>query len=152
MRETAFAVLADHLCPAHRHVDAERFDRFERRQHAVDLLRPLKRAGLDYWQHVDIVHWDNLDAFLRARDERHLFFFTTKVKRSYIEASFQPGDYLIFGRETRGLPEEILSLYNDRCYTVPMKNPNIRSLNLAMTAGIVLYEAIRQIDLHGECL
>jgi tRNA (cytidine/uridine-2'-O-)-methyltransferase len=112
----------------------------------------LKRAGLDYWEHVDIVHWENLDAFLRAQDERKLFFFTTKVKRSYIEASFQPGDCLIFGRETKGLPEEILSLYYDRCYTVPMKNTNIRSLNLAMTAGIVLYEAIRQISLHGECL
>ena len=112
----------------------------------------LKRAGLDYWEHVTIVHWDNLEAFLRAQDERRLFFFTTKVKRSYIEASFQPGDYLIFGRETKGLPEEILSLYNDRCYTVPMRNSNIRSLNLAMTAGIVLYEAIRQIGLHGKSI
>jgi tRNA (cytidine/uridine-2'-O-)-methyltransferase len=112
----------------------------------------LKRAGLDYWEHVTIVHWDNLEAFLRAQDERRLFFFTTKVKRSYIEASFQPGDYLIFGRETKGLSGEILSLYNDRCYTVPMRNSNIRSLNLAMTAGIVLYEAIRQIGLRGECL
>ncbi len=104
----------------------------------------LKRAGLDYWQFVDIVYWDNLDDFLQAQDERRLFFFTTKVKRSYTAAVFPPGAFLIFGRESKGLPAEILSLYEDRCYTLPMANSNIRSLNLAMTAGIVLYEAIRQ--------
>ena len=119
----------------------------------LHLIRPLgfstadkhlKRASLDYWQFVDIVFWDDLDAFLQAQDERRLFFFTTKVKRSYTEASFRPGDYLIFGRESKGLPKDILSLYHDRCYTLPMENSHIRSLNLAMTAGIVLYEAIRQ--------
>lgn len=105
----------------------------------------LKRAGLDYWEHVQIVHWDNLDAFLQAQDERKLFFFTTKVKRSYTAASFSQGDYLVFGRETQGLPADILTLYTDRCYTIPMENSHIRSLNLAMSAGIVLYEAIRQV-------
>jgi tRNA (cytidine/uridine-2'-O-)-methyltransferase len=104
----------------------------------------LKRAGLDYWQHVDIRHWQNLDAFLQVQDERELFFFTTKVSRVYSDAQFNPGCFLIFGKETKGLPEEILRLYHDRCYTLPMANPNIRSLNLAMTAGIVLYEALRQ--------
>lgn len=104
----------------------------------------LKRAGLDYWQFVDIVHWKDIDTFLAAQDERRLFFFTTKVKRSYTEAAFSPGDFLIFGRESKGLPADILSLYNDRCFTLPMASSNIRSLNLAMTAGIVLYEAIRQ--------
>jgi len=106
----------------------------------------LKRAGLDYWRFVDIKYWDSLDQFLAAQAETRLFFFTTKVTRSYTEASFIPGDFLVFGRETKGLPEEILSLYHDRCYTLPMTNPNIRSLNLAMTAGIVLYEALRQRD------
>jgi len=104
----------------------------------------LKRAGLDYWQHVDIRHWDNLDIFLRAQKELELFFFTTKVAKVYSDAQFTPGCFLIFGKETKGLPEDILRLYRDRCYTLPMENPNIRSLNLAMTAGIVLYEAIRQ--------
>ena len=70
---------------------------------------------------------------------------TTKTTKSYTEARFQPGDLLIFGKETKGLPEDILKLYSDRCYTIPMSNSNIRSLNLAMTAGIVLYEALRQI-------
>ena len=62
----------------------------------------------------------------------------------YNEAKFQPGSYLVFGKETKGLPEEIIALYRDRCYTIPIKNKNIRSLNLAMCAGIVLYEALRQ--------
>ncbi|HHD56682.1 MAG TPA: tRNA (uridine(34)/cytosine(34)/5-carboxymethylaminomethyluridine(34)-2'-O)-methyltransferase TrmL, partial [Desulfobulbaceae bacterium] len=98
------------------------------------------------WQFVSIRHWQNLDEFLEACDEQNLFFFTTKTTRSYVEASFHPGSFLIFGKETKGLPEEILALYKERCYTIPMQNPNIRSLNLAMSAGIILYEALRQID------
>jgi tRNA (cytidine/uridine-2'-O-)-methyltransferase len=104
----------------------------------------LKRAGLDYWQHVDIRHWDTFERFLQAQKELELFFFTTKVTRLYSSAQYNPGCFLIFGKETKGLPAEVLHLYRDRCYTLPMQNPNIRSLNLAMTAGIVLYEAIRQ--------
>lgn len=104
----------------------------------------LKRAGLDYWRFVEIKYWDNFDQFLAAQAESKLFFLTTKTTTPYTKARFSPGDFLIFGRETKGLPEEILHLYHDRCYTLPMVNPNIRSLNLAMTAGIVLYEALRQ--------
>jgi tRNA (cytidine/uridine-2'-O-)-methyltransferase len=120
----------------------------------LDLVHPLgfkvddkhlKRAGLDYWPQVTINHWENFDIFLQEHDEQRLFFLTTKTNRIYTEARFQPGDMLIFGKETKGLPEDILRLYSDRCYTIPMSNPNIRSLNLAMTAGIVLYEALRQI-------
>lgn len=107
----------------------------------------LKRAGLDYWQHVQIKHWPDLDSFLAAQDERNLYFFTTKVARNYTDAPFKGGDFLLFGKETKGIPEDILRLYQDRCYTLPMANPNIRSLNLAMTAGIVLYEALRQINI-----
>jgi len=119
----------------------------------LDLVHPLgfsaddkhlKRAGLDYWPYVTIRHWDNLDAFLAAHDERNLFLFTTKVDRPYFEAEFVPGSLLVFGKETKGLPQEIIELYKDRCYTIPMNNRHIRSLNLAMCAGIVLYEAIRQ--------
>ncbi len=104
----------------------------------------LKRAGLDYWQHVVIHHWPNFEDFLTAQDELQLFFFTTKVTRIYTTARFNPGCFLIFGKETKGLQEDILQLYQDRCYTLPMQNSHIRSLNLAMTAGIVLYEALRQ--------
>ncbi len=121
----------------------------------LDLIHPLgfktddkhlKRAGLDYWQHVTIKHWDNFDSYLQAQPEKRLFFFTTKTDRPYYRASFSAGDHLIFGKETKGISEEILALYQDRCYTIPMGNKNIRSLNLAMSAGIVLYEALRQLD------
>ena len=110
----------------------------------------LKRAGLDYWPYVEIKYWENLDAFLAATDERKLFLFTTKVERPYFEAIFSPGSYLVFGKETKGLPEETIALYKDRCYTIPMKDDRIRSLNLAMCAGIVLYEAIRQTQAGAE--
>ncbi len=121
----------------------------------LDLVHPLgfstddkhlKRAGLDYWPHVNIKHWPNFEQFLESQKEEKLYFFTTKVQSPYYKATFSPGDCLVFGRETRGLPEEILALYHDRCYTIPMSNPHIRSLNLAMSAGIVLYEALRQVQ------
>lgn len=105
----------------------------------------LKRAGLDYWRFVTIKYWDNFDSFLETVPEEHLFFFTTKVDTPYTKAQFSSGDYLIFGKETKGLPNSVLNLYHDRCYTLPMANHNIRSLNLAMTTGIVLYEALRQL-------
>ncbi len=109
--------------------------------------KAVRRAGLDYWQFVSIVTWDSFDQFLKAQDERRLFFFTTKVADSYYKAEFMPGDFLVFGKETKGLPEDILELYHDRCYTIPMSNPNIRSINLAMASAIVLYEAIRQQEI-----
>lgn len=122
----------------------------------LDLVHPLgfkvddkhlKRAGLDYWEHVTVRHWESLDDVLATGDEQKIFFFTTKVNRPHYHAEYPSGSYLIFGKETKGLPEETIALYHDRCYTIPMKNRNIRSLNLAMCAGIVLYEALRQ----NEC-
>jgi tRNA (cytidine/uridine-2'-O-)-methyltransferase len=106
--------------------------------------KQLKRAGLDYWKHVNIVYWESFDEFLAAQDEKKLYFFSKKTDKPYTEATFKPGDFLIFGRETKGLPEEVIKLYKDRCYTIPMSNTNIRSLNLANSASIVLYEALRQ--------
>lgn len=105
----------------------------------------LKRAGLDYWKYVDVVHWQSLDDLLASASEDSLKFFTTKTTRQYTDATYHPGDFLIFGKETKGLPEEIRTLYEELCFTLPMENKNIRSLNLAMTAGIVLYEALRQL-------
>ena len=104
----------------------------------------LKRAGLDYWRFVEIIYWESFEAFLEEQPEKRLHFLSKKVSRPYYKAVFQPGDYLVFGKETKGLPEEIIDLYHDRCLTLPMSNSNIRSLNLAMAAGIVLYEALRQ--------
>jgi len=106
--------------------------------------RMLKRAGLDYWPYVKIVHWESLERFLEAQDERRLHFLTKKVSRRYTEVRFKPGDFLVLGKETKGLPQEIIELYHDRCCSIPMTNPNIRSINLAQAAAVVLYEAIRQ--------
>lgn len=104
----------------------------------------LKRAGLDYWQFVQIVYWDSFDAFLASHAAEKMFFLSKKVDRPYTEARFEPGDFLVFGKETKGLPQDILQRYPDRCYTIPMSNPNIRSINLGMAVSVVLYEAIRQ--------
>ncbi|MFZ5774792.1 MAG: tRNA (cytidine(34)-2'-O)-methyltransferase [Thermodesulfobacteriota bacterium] len=106
--------------------------------------RALKRAGLDYWKFVQIVYWESFDHFLASQEETRLHFFTTKVERLYTAVRYQPGDFLVFGRETKGLPEETIALYPDRCATIPMSNPNIRSINLGMAAAVVLYEALRQ--------
>ena len=106
--------------------------------------RHLKRAGLDYWPYVSIRHWPDLDTYLEAQDEERLFFLSKKANQPFWQCRFRPGDHLVFGKETKGLPDEILELYADRSYAIPMTNPRIRSLNLAMAAGIVLYEALRQ--------
>ena len=106
--------------------------------------RYLKRAGLDYWPHVKIVYWDNIESFMADHYLENLHFLSKKARKTYPECRFLPGDYLVFGKETKGLPPYILENLPQRCYRIPMTNPNIRSLNLAMACGIVLYEAIRQ--------
>jgi len=105
--------------------------------------RQLKRAGLDYWDDVDLKVWDSLDALLKSkRADDRCFFVTTKATRAYWEVKFRPGDFLVFGRETKGLPEDLLATHASDCITIPMEGA--RSLNLATAVGIVLYEAIRQ--------
>jgi tRNA (cytidine/uridine-2'-O-)-methyltransferase len=105
--------------------------------------RQLKRAGLDYWDDVDLKVWDSLDALMNSkRAGERCFFVTTKTKRAYWDTQFRAGDFLIFGRETKGLPESLLAEHENNCITIPMEGA--RSLNLATAVGIVLYEAIRQ--------
>lgn len=106
--------------------------------------RTLKRAGLDYWDEVVLHrHIDLSDLHAKFPDQRAVYL-TTKAKRPYTDWRFEMGDFLVFGPETRGLPEDLLAANPDSCLTIPMSNPNVRSLNLATSAGIVLYEAIRQ--------
>jgi tRNA (cytidine/uridine-2'-O-)-methyltransferase len=105
--------------------------------------RQLKRAGLDYWDDVDLKVWESLEELLTAkRADNRFYLVTTKTRRAYWDVKFRPGDYLIFGRETKGLPESLLAAHASDCITIPMEDA--RSLNLATAVGIVLYEAIRQ--------
>lgn len=106
--------------------------------------KTLRRAGLDYWDSVDVRVWSSLAVFEEAQPPGARYhYLTTRSSRPYFEAAFQPGDYLVFGRETRGLPEPLLQARAEHCLTIPMR-PETRSLNLATAVGIVLYEAIRQ--------
>ena len=107
--------------------------------------RALKRAGMDYWQHVIWHAWPNWPALRAAHPDARFHFLTTKTDRCYTSAKFAPGDFLVFGRETKGLPESLLRENEPHCLTIPTANPNVRSLNLATAAAIVLFEALRQV-------
>ncbi len=107
----------------------------------------LKRAGMDYWEQVRVTLWESwgdLHAARLADGAARYFLLTTKTDRPYYGQAFAPGDYLVFGRETRGLPESLLAAESERLLTIPMA-PAARSLNLATAAGIVLFEAMRQV-------
>ncbi|WP_456381243.1 tRNA (cytidine(34)-2'-O)-methyltransferase [Hydrogenimonas sp.] len=103
----------------------------------------LKRAGLDYWHKLAPTIWPSLDAFLAAHGRERLWLATTKTEKPWFEADFEPGDWLLFGSETTGLPESLREKYVDRCITIPM-TPEGRSLNISISVGIVAYEAVRQ--------
>ncbi|XHR30304.1 MAG: tRNA (cytidine(34)-2'-O)-methyltransferase [Chthoniobacteraceae bacterium] len=105
--------------------------------------KTLKRAGLDYWKETRVVLWDSFPQLQAAHPEGRFWYLTTKVERPYYEESLQPGDFLVFGRETKGLPEPLLHAHPERCLTIPMTSKT-RSLNLATSVGIVLFEGMRQ--------
>ena len=106
--------------------------------------RSLRRAGLDYWKEVHVMVWENFEDFCASRPpEARNFFLTTKSQKPYYQTQFCPGDALVFGRETKGLPESLLAANAANCLTIPMSQQT-RSLNLSVSVGIVLYEAIRQ--------
>ena len=112
--------------------------------------RELKRAGLDYWKDVQVRVWESFAELQGAQPAgARYFFLTTKTRRAYWEAAFRDGDFLVFGRETKGLPETLLAANLEWLLTIPM-TPQARSLNLATAVGIVLYEAVRQGKLMVE--
>lgn len=106
--------------------------------------RAVRRAGLDYWPEVELARHRDLEALRDALPSARFLYLTTKVERSYIDFQFAPGDCLVFGPETRGLSEELLKANPLDCLTIPMLNPKVRSLNLATSVAVVLYEALRQ--------
>ena len=107
--------------------------------------KSLQRAGLDYWHELNPVLHEDISEIYAAFPQDRIFLCTTKSELSYTDLSYQPGDVFVFGPESRGLPEPLLEADSRQCITIPMSNA-IRSLNLANSVGIILYEAVRQIN------
>ena len=107
--------------------------------------RTLKRSGLDYWDEVKLERHLDMEHLVESLPDSRFIYFTTKAERRYSDWSYKASDCLVFGPETRGLPEDLLRENWDRCLTIPMPNERVRSLNLSTSVGIVLYEALRQI-------
>lgn len=103
----------------------------------------LKRAGLDYWHLLDVTYYENINDFFEKNKNGRFFYSTTKAPKSYTEVSFEDEDFILFGKETKGLPEELLYKDRERCIRIPMID-EARSLNLSNSVAIVLYEALRQ--------
>ena len=110
--------------------------------------RTVKRAGLDYWHLVTITHYDNLDDFFEKTKGGRYFFATTKAPNRYSDVEYKDGDYILFGKETKGLPEELLQKHRESCVRIPMID-EARSLNLSNAAAIIAYEALRQNDFEN---
>ena len=106
----------------------------------------VKRAGLDYWKHLQVVRHKNVDIFLKSLSPKDpIIFFSTKSKNCFFEQKFKKGSYLIFGSETKGLGAKILNTYKKNTFQIPQYDDRVRSLNLANAASIAVYEAIRQL-------
>lgn len=110
--------------------------------------KAVKRAGMDYWKDLDVTEYDGYEDFLAKNPNAKIYFATTKAKRRYTDVEFEKDCYIMFGKESAGIPEEILVDNPDTCIRIPM-NEGIRSLNLSNSAAIVLYEALRQQDFGG---
>ena len=123
----------------------------------LHLIRPLgfdisekavKRAGLDYWHMVEVIDYENLADFFARNQVHNMWCLSTKAPRAYTEATFRDGDFLFFGKETKGLPEDFLEQHRESCIRLPMRK-DARSLNLSNAVAITVYEALRQLDFPG---
>ncbi len=103
----------------------------------------LKRSGLDYWNELNVQYYENYEDFLEKTGMNDIFFATTKAERLYSDVHYNPDSYIMFGKESAGIPEDILIKNREKCIRIPML-PDKRSINLSVSAGIVLYEALRQ--------
>ncbi|NBH24839.1 tRNA (cytidine(34)-2'-O)-methyltransferase [Lachnospiraceae bacterium] len=105
--------------------------------------KEIRRAGMDYWEHLDVTRYMNFDEFKSMHPDAKIWMATTKARQTYSEVSYGPDDFIMFGKESAGIPEELLVDYEKTCIRIPML-PQIRSLNLSNSVAIVLYEALRQ--------
>ena len=107
----------------------------------------LRRAGMDYWQHLDVTEYENWDDFLERNPQAEMVFFSTKGDRSYWDLDYPDGLYLVFGNEGHGLPEDFYTRYSSQLCTIPMPGDHSRSLNLANSVALGIYEGLRQAEL-----
>ena len=110
--------------------------------------RTLKRAGLDYWDKLDVTYYENYEDFLEKNPDAEMYFFTSKAKKFYSSVDYPEGVYLVFGRETSGLPAHITEANSDRTVRIPMRS-NVRCLNLSNAVAIAVYEVLRAWDFDG---
>lgn len=110
--------------------------------------KEIKRAGMDYWERLDVTRYMNFQEFREKHPNAKIWMATTKARQLYTEASYGADDYIMFGKESAGIPEEILLEYRETCIRIPML-PGIRSLNLSNSVAVVLYEALRQNSFCG---
>lgn len=110
--------------------------------------KKLKRAGLDYWDKLDITYYENLDSFFEMNPEAKPYFFTTKAQKAYTDIEYPTNTYIMFGKESRGLPEELLFDHPEQCVRIPMRD-TLRSLNLSNSVAIAVYEILRQDQFEG---
>ena len=108
--------------------------------------KQLRRAGLDYWESVELQTWPDFDTFAKQNPDGRKYFFSTGGSQNFFEVNYRPGDYLIFGNETVGLSDSLLEKYAEHLCNIPIKLDHVRSLNLSNCAAIVLYEALRKIN------
>lgn len=122
----------------------------------LHLIKPLgfelsdsrvKRSGLDYWKHVNLHVHESWEAFLLANPDADMVFMSSHGKNDFYSIKFRPNQFIVFGKESVGLPKELISEYKDKCYKIPLYSDKIRSLNLSNSVGIVVYEGIRQLNL-----
>lgn len=121
----------------------------------LHLIKPLgfeiddkhvKRAGLDYWHLVDLNVYENFEELYEQNKEANFYFASTKSKKKYTDVNFKDGDFIVFGPETRGLPEDLIFKHYDNAIRIPMLKDYGRSLNLSNSANVILFEALRQLD------
>lgn len=110
--------------------------------------KEVKRAGMDYWEHLEVRRYINFTDFLEKNPGARIWMATTKARHTYTEVEYGPDDFIMFGKESGGIPEEILVDYEDTCIRIPMLD-KIRSLNLSNSVSIILYEALRQNGFSG---
>ncbi|MFS0727238.1 tRNA (uridine(34)/cytosine(34)/5-carboxymethylaminomethyluridine(34)-2'-O)-methyltransferase TrmL [Paenibacillus sp. 1P07SE] len=110
--------------------------------------RTLKRAGLDYWHAVNVAYYDSFSELKERFPAGRFFFASTRAEKRYTEFSYRDGDFFVFGKETKGLPQELLAAHPDTCLRLPMTG-DVRSLNLSNSAAVVVFEALRQLDYPG---